>query len=118
MAGSERTDQADNAGATTASEATATAGAASATAASGSFSGAREQAGAGAAEYPSGPVAAATPIEAATISCLTNAHYHSGREAFLDTTHRWFMFLVIALGAAALTDESRQSAFNDETAIF
>jgi hypothetical protein len=47
---------------------------------------------------------AATPIDRATISCLTNAHYHSCREAFLDTVHRWFMFLVIALGAAALTD--------------
>jgi hypothetical protein len=47
---------------------------------------------------------AATPIERATISCLANAQYHSCREAFLDTVHRWFMFAVIALGAAALTD--------------
>ena len=51
-----------------------------------------------------GSVASATPLEAITISCLTNAHYHSGREAFLDTVHRWFMFMVIALGATALTD--------------
>jgi hypothetical protein len=68
------------------------------------FTGAGDQARANTAGQPSGPVATATPVEAATISCLTNAHYHSGREAFLDTTHRWFMFLVIALGAAALTD--------------
>jgi hypothetical protein len=104
MAGSERTDQADKAGATTASEAAATAGAASATAASGSFSGSREQAGAVTSEYPSGPATAASPLDAARISCLTNAQYHSGREAFLDTVHRWFMFTVIALGAGALID--------------
>ncbi|MCA1471179.1 hypothetical protein I6F09_25270 [Bradyrhizobium sp. IC3195] len=47
---------------------------------------------------------AASPLEQATISCLTNAQYHSCREAFLDTVHRWFMFAVIALGTAALTD--------------
>lgn len=52
----------------------------------------------------SGPLAAATPLEARTISCLTNAQYHSSREAFLDTVHRWLMFAVIALGAAALMD--------------
>jgi hypothetical protein len=33
-----------------------------------------------------------------------NAHYHAGREGFLDTVHRWFMFGVIAFGAAALAD--------------
>jgi hypothetical protein len=33
---------------------------------------------------------------------LTNAHYHASREAFLDTVHRWFMFGVIASGAAAI----------------
>jgi len=52
----------------------------------------------------SGPEAAASEIEAIAISCLTNAHYHASREAFLDTTHRWFMFGVIALGTAALVD--------------
>ena len=54
----------------------------------------------------SGPMAdrRPSPIEAATVSCITNAQYHSSREAFLDTVHRWFMFLVIAMGAAALTD--------------
>jgi hypothetical protein len=49
-------------------------------------------------------LAAVTPEEAVTISCLTNAQYHASREAFLDTVHRWFMFTVIALGAAALLD--------------
>ncbi len=33
-----------------------------------------------------------------------NAHYHAGREAFLDNVHRWLMFGVIAFGAAALVD--------------
>jgi hypothetical protein len=33
-----------------------------------------------------------------------NARYHATREAFLDNVHRWFMFAVIALGAAALID--------------
>jgi len=35
---------------------------------------------------------------------LTNAHYHADREAFLDSVHRWFMFVVITLGAGALLD--------------
>jgi hypothetical protein len=52
----------------------------------------------------SGPVAAATPLERITISCLTNTYYHACREVFLDTVHRWFMFLVSALGTGALTD--------------
>lgn len=52
----------------------------------------------------SGPMANATALEKVTVSCLANAHYHSSREAYLDTVHRWFMFFVIALGAAALTD--------------
>jgi hypothetical protein len=33
-----------------------------------------------------------------------NARYHATREAFLDNVHRWFMFAVIMLGAAALID--------------
>jgi hypothetical protein len=52
----------------------------------------------------SGPATAATGIDGARISCLMNAQYHSGREAFLDTVHRWFMFAVIALGTGALID--------------
>lgn len=51
-----------------------------------------------------GPQATTAAVEAIAISCLTNAHYHASREAFLDTTHRWFMFCVIALGTAALMD--------------
>lgn len=31
-----------------------------------------------------------------------NARYHSAREAFLDTVHRWFMLGVIVFGAAAV----------------
>lgn len=53
---------------------------------------------------PSRPVASATSLEAVTVSCLTNSHYHAAREAWMDTVHRWLMFFVIALGAAALTD--------------
>jgi hypothetical protein len=53
----------------------------------------------------SGPTSAeARALEGCIISCLTNAQYHASREAYLDTLHRWFMFFVIALGAAALTD--------------
>ncbi len=52
----------------------------------------------------SGRMATASDVEAISISCLQNAHYHAGREAFLDTVHRWFMFGVVALGAAALID--------------
>jgi hypothetical protein len=35
---------------------------------------------------------------------LMNARYHSIREAFLDSVHRVLMFLIIVLGAAAVTD--------------
>jgi hypothetical protein len=56
------------------------------------------------AESLSGPPSSTEAVEACTISCLTNAQYHASREAFLDTIHRWVMFLVIALGGAALTD--------------
>jgi hypothetical protein len=31
-----------------------------------------------------------------------NARYHACREGFLDSAHRWFMFAVIGLGAAAI----------------
>lgn len=93
MASSERTEAA----------VTATASAASSPAAASATSAARADAK-NPGGQPSGPVAAATPLERITISCLTNTHYHACREGFLDTVHRWFMFLVIALGAAALTD--------------
>lgn len=50
-----------------------------------------------------------TPHEASTIDglrcdLLMNARYHASREAFLDTVHRWLMFLVIVFGAAAIID--------------
>lgn len=51
-----------------------------------------------------GSVADPTPVEKRTVSCLMNAQYHATREAYLDTVHRWFMFLVIILGATALMD--------------
>jgi hypothetical protein len=88
MAGSERTDQA-----TASSHASAAVAAGTG----------RDQERASS-HASSGPAPAATPIDAARISCLTNAQYHAGREAFLDTVHRWFMFAVIALGAGALID--------------
>jgi hypothetical protein len=99
MASSERTE---------ASGATPTAAAApraseTAPAASGAGQAHREAGQANSTRDSSGPMAAPA-IESAIISCLTNAQYHSCREAFLDTVHRWFMFAVIALGAAALTD--------------
>ena len=37
---------------------------------------------------------------------LMNARYHASREAFLDTLHRILMFLIIVLGAAAITELS------------
>ena len=100
MASSERTER-DAAGAQGAERDAAGA----AVTADAGFSGQGVHQGGQAANTP-GPVAAAevTPEQARTVSCLTNAHYHSAREAFLDTLHRWFMFFVIALGAAALTD--------------
>jgi hypothetical protein len=105
MAGSERTPTAESTAETRAAAGTASRAATTPTGAStGESAGSGDQGEHGSASSSSGPVATVTPLEAATISCLTNAHYHSGREAFLDTTHRWFMFLVIALGAAALTD--------------
>jgi hypothetical protein len=52
----------------------------------------------------SGPTPESLTEKKARASCLMNAHYHAAREAFLDNVHRWFMFLVIALGAVALTD--------------
>lgn len=100
MASSKRAERTSETG-TSSGAARASTGAPGASADAG-FAGTRDQAGS-TTEHASGPVAA-TPIERATISCLTNAQYHSCREAFLDTTHRWFMFLVIALGAVALTD--------------
>jgi hypothetical protein len=49
---------------------------------------------------------AATPLERARISCDMNARYHACREAYLDTLHRWLMFGIIALGAAAIESDN------------
>lgn len=43
-------------------------------------------------------------IDGLRCDLLMNARYHASREAFLDTIHRIVMFLIIALGAAAITD--------------
>jgi len=51
-----------------------------------------------------------------------NARYHASREAFLDTVHRVLMFLIIVLGAAAVTDlfnvPLARSAFAACAAVF
>jgi len=101
MESSERTKAANISTTTTAAPAIASTAAAEGATGQGNQEGRREAAPTG---IPSGPMAIATPLEKRTISCLMNAHYHAGREAFLDTVHRWFMFFVIALGAAALMD--------------
>jgi hypothetical protein len=36
--------------------------------------------------------------------CLMNARYHSSREAFLDSVHRWLMFGIIVFGASSVID--------------
>jgi hypothetical protein len=92
MASSERTDAHSGAHSQAHSDAHSDAGSALAGAGG-------SQAGANAA---SGPVA--TSLTALRCSCLMNARYHATREAFLDNVHRWFMFTVIMLGAAALID--------------
>jgi hypothetical protein len=101
MASSERTNEAATAAPTPAAASTATPAPAAEAAEAGSR--AADQGGS-AGQYSPGPATAATPVDGARISCLTNAQYHSGREAFLDTVHRWFMFTVIALGTGALID--------------
>ena len=35
---------------------------------------------------------------------ILNAQYHARREAWLDTVHRWFMFLIILCGCVAIVD--------------
>ena len=51
------------------------------------------------------------------IACLTNAHYHAVREAFLDTVHRWFMFALVVLGAGALLDIVPHVAAVERTSV-
>lgn len=85
MASSERTEAASQAPSAT-----------SATAAS-------PQTGAG--QGASSPAAPETPgIDGFRCVCLMNARYHSTREAFLDTVHRWLMFGIIVFGASSIID--------------
>lgn len=100
MASSERAEAATSATATS-TPATPTP-ATSTPATSSEAEGAFDQGGSG--KRLSRPAASAEALNAARISCLMNAQYHSGREAYLDTVHRWFMFIVIALGAGAMAD--------------
>ena len=108
MASSERANEAVNAataaaGSPTAERAGTPAGTASR--ADERFSGeGNQERGAIQAEQSSRSEAATITSDSAKVSCLTNAQYHSGREAFLDTVHRWFMFAVIAFGATAIVD--------------
>jgi hypothetical protein len=64
-------------------------------------------------------IAATSPgeVDELRASILMNAEYHGCREGFLDTKHRWFMFGVIALGAAALID-ALPDFFNRYRALF
>lgn len=52
----------------------------------------------------SGSPATKEAVEGLRCDLLMNARYHASREAFLDSIHRILMFLIIVLGAAAITD--------------
>lgn len=67
----------------------------------------KDQRGERPASASSGPLAEIRPASA---SCLTNAHYHAAREAFLDTAHRWLMLGVIVFGAGAVVDLAPHAA--------
>lgn len=51
---------------------------------------------------PGSPVPKATSIELIQHDCLMNAEYHSAREGFMDTFHRWLLFTVIVSGSGAV----------------
>ena len=51
-------------------------------------------------DSPSGAPAAG--LDGFRVDCLMNARYHSAREAFLDSVHRWLMLGVILFGSAAV----------------
>jgi hypothetical protein len=53
------------------------------------------------AESPSG---ATTALDGFRVDCLMNARYHSAREAFLDSVHRWLMLGIIIFGSAVVLD--------------
>jgi hypothetical protein len=48
------------------------------------------------------PQAEMTPLERAKFKCIRNANYHSDLERFYARWHKIFMFLVVALGTAAI----------------
>lgn len=56
--------------------------------------------------------AAATVARIDGLRCdaLTNARYHSVREGFMDTAHRWLLFFVIVAGTGAVVDVIATSA--------
>lgn len=86
MASSTRTDEATAATTATATTAVET----------------TEQAGRG---HGAAPISAsAASIDGVRFGCLMNARYHSAREAFLDSLHRWIMFFIILFGAGAVLD--------------
>lgn len=58
----------------------------------------------GPADKAPGTAPAAMTEDGVRVECLMNARYHSLREAFLDTSHRWLLFMVIMFGAVALID--------------
>ena len=104
MASSERTETTKPA-ATPSSSASPASPASASSATTAAPHGTFEEAGRGYGERQlSRPAPSQAAIDSCTISCLTNAQYHANREAWLDTIHRWIMFLVIAFGGAALTD--------------
>jgi len=97
MASSERTD-----------EATQTAAASDAQTAAPAAAAPQPEAGTGfPRQRPSRPeTTEAARIDAFRCICLMNARYHSTREAFLDTVHRWLMFGIIIFGASSVIDFS------------
>jgi len=42
------------------------------------------------------------------VDCLMNARYHSAREGFLNSAHRWLMFGIIILGTGAVIDATNE----------
>jgi len=50
------------------------------------------------------PSGAASSLDGFRVDCLMNARYHSAREAFLDSVHRWIMLGIILFGSAAVLD--------------
>jgi hypothetical protein len=107
MASSER---AETANATAASTTTAPAAPAAPTAAASSSATTadagtgEERRGHGERQLSGAETATQTLKDGLRCDLLMNARYHSVREAFLDSVHRVLMFLIIVLGAAAISN--------------